>query len=211
MDEIVLPLTLEWLQEISPAESAPRLLIYFDSTLKGDPQEVDLEPSLLDESRQVQVTLRGSYNGRKALPLYVKVLFYVTVTRQNDFGAPCSVDGGFGMLDLVDLMDPSRTDSLDVPLLLYTCNRFEKGRLRVSRRPGLISGRLQWASTQTTPIKARCRPFPLQEGNSVRDRRDLRLPSCYGSSWPLVGYHARDKSETTRHWPLNGPHGIGYS
>ena len=164
-------------QELSHAEDLPKVLIYCDSTVESTPIEVDLTPSLLNDAQEYDVVIRGKYNGRKELPRYAKILFYASATRLNEFGSPCPVDGGLGMISLKDMLDPAKTllqeggGQVDVPLLLYTCNRLEKGRLRLTRRPGLISSRIKWASDDISANVLR----PIQNrAASVLERLDRK-------------------------------------
>ncbi len=140
--------TVQYGPELSQVETEPMLAAFIDSGVENDPVEVmlpfDHENAVYEK---VPITLTGLYDSRHPLPLYTKVVFYVTCMKPNDHGAMCRVDAGLGVINLVDMTTIPGIFSEDVPLKLYTCERYEKGKLRVVSMPSLINlgPRVKWA------------------------------------------------------------------
>ena len=148
MEKISVSFSIQYGAELSQVEEAPMVTVYMDSGVENDPVEVmlpfDKEGAVYEK---VPITLMGLYDSRHPLPLYTKVCFYVTCLKPNDHGAMCRVDAGFGAINLVDMTTIPGIFSEDVTLKLYTCDRFEKGKMRITTMPSLINlgPRIKWA------------------------------------------------------------------
>ena len=149
MERVRVEFSIQYGAELSQVETNPRLFVYLDSSVENDPVEIALPLQTVGGAMPAPIPVRldGLYDSRNPLPVYTKIVFYATCDKPNDHGAMCSVDAGLGMLNLMDMTTIPGIFCEDVPLKLYSCNGFEKGRLRVTCSPSLINlgPRVKWA------------------------------------------------------------------
>lgn len=152
---------------LSQAEDKPRVFVYMSDPVEMVGEEMEIDLPLDDADKRIEVTIEGRHDSSKPLPTDTKICFYTTSESPNDFGAPCRVDAGFGMIDLNDMLSANQYER-DVPLKLYSCGGFVKGMLRVqtTKRQVKIDSRIRW---ETDPISASMARLP----NAVADNTML--------------------------------------
>ena len=150
MQELTVQFTAQYAGVLSQTESFPYVLFYFDTGIQGDPVKHEFPTSGL--SVPTRVTLTGRYDSGKPLPRYTRIVFYATCYKENDYGARCSVDAGFGTMLLCDMLEAgsTKTFSKDISLKLWSCDGYEKGRLRISWAPVLLRRPIEWACPATS-------------------------------------------------------------
>jgi len=97
-DPIRVTFALQYGDELSQAERAPIVSCYFSAPVEGTVVDVPVPED--NASGSTMVTLEGMLASGTLLPADTQICFYATCERTNDFGVPCRVAAGIGMISL---------------------------------------------------------------------------------------------------------------
>jgi hypothetical protein len=164
--------TLNYGSKLSQAETRPSIFCYFSDQISG--KGVDVPVPVNNATKQINVTLEGTFDSRKPLPIDTEVGFYATCWRDNDYGVPCQVSAGMGTLSLNELVNgPGRQFSSDVPLKSNSVGGRERGRLRIISAKKLVNidSRIRWESSSAIISS----PFRPIGGNGINAMSPLPI------------------------------------
>jgi hypothetical protein len=196
-DPISVSFGLQYGDELSQAEREPVVSCYFSRPVRGSVVDVPVPED--DASRATQVRLEGALASGTLLPSDTKIVFYATCLRDNDFGVPCRVAAGIGMVDLSFLANSANAGlQIDVPLVMPSAGGIEKGKIRINttRRQVEIAERIRWQPIgggyggrheQQSPVEAEMIDYingvmrtEMAMPNTFEDTGNVRIPIYYG-------------------------------
>ena len=137
--------SMQYANELSPAESKPMITCYLSSPVKGPVLEVPVPEN--DAESKTRVMLDALVDSGTALPKDTQVVFYGTCVRKNEFGVECRVSAGLGTIPLTDLVAAGvKNAPIDLPLRMPSADWIEKGKLRIhaGSKDVKIDARIRW-------------------------------------------------------------------
>jgi hypothetical protein len=194
-----LTFTMQYGCELSQAESKPSVLCYFSDHIANKPVDVAVEED--NAARQITVTIEGSIDPRKPLPVDAELVFRATCWTPNDFGIECRVEAGMGTIPLNEIVVAAASTgrySRDIPLVEKCVGGREKGRVRIiSVKKQVCAARRSFIDN----LPARFRSI-LTRGFAGRHRALVRLCVALGTRqllrFPLSGKWSTTLAQSCR-------------
>ena len=197
--------TLNYGSKLSQAETKPSIFCYFSDQIKNKGVEVDVPEN--DASHLVNVTIEGTFDSRKPLPVDTEICFRATCWRKNDYGIDCRVEAGLGVLSLNELVLTTASSSSfkqDVALKDRSTGGRAKGLVRIiaAKKQVNIDSRIRWESSVIgSPLRrigsANDQPLPIEQEmvayiravmqtemsfpNTYSETANVRIPIYFGN------------------------------